>query len=164
MAAQAEVGARVFAVQSADQLEVRAFGTGTYVGDKPCPIKVEFFGGIEALRAKVQEMIEADDGKPVETLFAVEMYDYFAEQGKPPADGKSREDIIAEALAERQRPMEVRVAELADRVVANPCIELDDGGVVWGMECWWGPEENFEAWCAGRPVVTVAPQREEAQS
>ena len=23
----------------------------------------------------------------------------------------------------------------------NPRIELDDGGHVWGCECWWGPEE-----------------------
>lgn len=32
----------------------------------------------------------------------------------------------------------------------NPKITLDDGTVVWGCECWWGPEEavksRIEAW------------------
>ena len=27
----------------------------------------------------------------------------------------------------------------------NPCIELDNGGIVWGCECWWGPEEQIKA-------------------
>jgi hypothetical protein len=25
----------------------------------------------------------------------------------------------------------------------NPKIELDNGKVVWGCECWWGPEEDI---------------------
>ncbi|OQA08597.1 MAG: hypothetical protein BWY67_01473 [Bacteroidetes bacterium ADurb.Bin397] len=24
----------------------------------------------------------------------------------------------------------------------NPKIELDNGKVVWGCQCWWGPEEK----------------------
>lgn len=24
----------------------------------------------------------------------------------------------------------------------NPRIRLDDGSVIWGIECWWGPAEN----------------------
>lgn len=25
----------------------------------------------------------------------------------------------------------------------NPCIKLDSGKYVWGMECWWGEKEKF---------------------
>lgn len=25
----------------------------------------------------------------------------------------------------------------------NPCIVLDDGRVVWGCQCWWGPVEKM---------------------
>lgn len=27
----------------------------------------------------------------------------------------------------------------------NPKITLDNGKVVWGCECWWGPEDNIKA-------------------
>lgn len=27
----------------------------------------------------------------------------------------------------------------------NPRIRLDDGKIVWGCECWWGPEEQLQA-------------------
>lgn len=27
----------------------------------------------------------------------------------------------------------------------NPKIELDNGKVVWGCECWWGPEDKIKA-------------------
>lgn len=40
------------------------------------------------------------------------------------------------------------VAEVASAVAPdrlNPKIKLDSGKVVWGCECWWGPEENIKA-------------------
>lgn len=37
----------------------------------------------------------------------------------------------------------------------NPCIHLDSGDIVWGMQCWWGPEERFEGWVKGRKVELV---------
>lgn len=39
----------------------------------------------------------------------------------------------------------------------NPCIELDGGGVVFGIECWWGPEEKVKAMIGAREVVIVPP-------
>jgi hypothetical protein len=33
------------------------------------------------------------------------------------------------------------VAELTGGLFPNPKIELDNGKVVWGCECWWGPED-----------------------
>lgn len=33
---------------------------------------------------------------------------------------------------------------LARSNVANPCIRLDSGNVVWGCECWWGSEAAIQ--------------------
>ncbi len=44
--------------------------------------------------------------------------------------------------------------------IPNPCIELDDGTIVWGCECWWGPEERIKASIGDRQVVLVKPERE----
>lgn len=32
----------------------------------------------------------------------------------------------------------------------NPKIVLDDGQVVWGAECWWGPESTYAAFRGAR--------------
>ena len=37
----------------------------------------------------------------------------------------------------------------------NPHITLDDGRVVWGCECWWGPEESVKKSIGERTVVIV---------
>jgi hypothetical protein len=39
----------------------------------------------------------------------------------------------------------------------NPKIQLDSGDIVWGCECWWGPQETIEARVAMySEVVTVS--------
>lgn len=38
----------------------------------------------------------------------------------------------------------------------NPCIKLDNGGVVWGYQCWWGSEEKIKAMIGNRTVVEVS--------
>jgi len=45
--------------------------------------------------------------------------------------------------------------------IPNPHITLDDGSVVWGCECWWGPEEKIKAIIGNRKVeiVTMADSR-----
>lgn len=56
--------------------------------------------------------------------------------------------------------------EALDLVVAafnkNPRITLDSGDIVWGCECWWGPEHDLrEAWeRLGQQVVMVTLDRE----
>ena len=57
-----------------------------------------------------------------------------------------------------------------DAGVTNPKIRLDNGDVVWGCECWWGPEEMIrskmtEYEVAGYRVDTVriADARREAR-
>lgn len=42
-----------------------------------------------------------------------------------------------------------------DLEIPNPKIELDSGAVVWGYECWWGPESQVEASIGTRNVVPV---------
>ena len=45
---------------------------------------------------------------------------------------------------------------------ANPKLVLDNGDVVWGCECWWGPEEEIKAERAGLSEVrdiTIADAR-----
>lgn len=37
----------------------------------------------------------------------------------------------------------------------NPCIKLDDGKIVWGFECWWGPETRFNEMVKGRAIINV---------
>jgi hypothetical protein len=37
----------------------------------------------------------------------------------------------------------------------NPKIVLDDGRVVWGQECWWGPEDRVRDSIKDREVVIV---------
>lgn len=38
------------------------------------------------------------------------------------------------------------VAEAVQKAgMTNPKIELDNGSVVWGCECWWGPEEVVQS-------------------
>lgn len=39
--------------------------------------------------------------------------------------------------------------------IPNPKIELDNGKVVFGCECYWGPEEGVKKMIDGRRVVEV---------
>jgi len=37
----------------------------------------------------------------------------------------------------------------------NPRIKLDDGRTVWGYQCWWGPESQYDK-VVGSRKVTIA--------
>lgn len=37
----------------------------------------------------------------------------------------------------------------------NPKIKLDDGGVAWGCECWWGSEEKVKELIGDRKVEQI---------
>ena len=45
----------------------------------------------------------------------------------------------------RPRPRKPTIAERreARSTIEDPKIILDDGEVVWGCECWWGPEAGY---------------------
>jgi hypothetical protein len=40
----------------------------------------------------------------------------------------------------------------------NPCIELDSGKLVYGFQCWWGPEEKIKELLVGKEVTHVEPE------
>lgn len=46
----------------------------------------------------------------------------------------------------------------------NPKIKLDSGKVVWGCECWWGPEEKVKATIGARKVVEVDIEQKRAEA
>ena len=46
----------------------------------------------------------------------------------------------------------------------NPRITLDDGKQVFGFECWWGAEANFENMRKGRAIVKVDIEEERKRS
>jgi len=49
----------------------------------------------------------------------------------------------------------------------NPRIRLDSGEIVWGCECWWGPEEEMRRQLMGYKEivhVTVAEKRKAVAS
>ena len=45
---------------------------------------------------------------------------------------------------------------LHDAKIPNPKIILDDGGVVWGYQCWWGDEEAVLKKVGDREVIMVS--------
>jgi hypothetical protein len=94
-----EIGDRVFAVESADNKEVRLLGFGVYVGDEvpPAPFGILSMGA--TTWEEFDELVAKDDLVPVDL-----------------------------------RPFRK----------TNPKIQLDDGRVVWGYECWWGREDRYE--------------------
>lgn len=40
-----------------------------------------------------------------------------------------------------------------DQGQPNPKIKLEDGTIVWGCECWWGPKDRFDEQRGDRPIV-----------
>lgn len=47
---------------------------------------------------------------------------------------------------------------------SNPKIKLDNGNIVWGYQCWWGPEEVIKRRLEGKKVVNVNPPTEEEEA
>lgn len=37
----------------------------------------------------------------------------------------------------------------------NPKIELDNGNVIWGCQCWWGPETKMAEEMTGLEIVEL---------
>lgn len=151
-----QIGARVFAVRSADDNTINLFGFGTYAGDHPRP-------ATDAETAELAEFaadaVRHADANPLDVTTA---YDHLVADGtltREAADEELR--AAAQRIAEEQaRPIEERAAALTRTMLNNPRVDLDEGGHVWGYECWWGPEERFAEFAKGRTVNTVgAPER-----
>jgi hypothetical protein len=98
------IGARVGAILSADDEEVRLLGYGVYDGEHEPP-----FGPMGATKEEYEE-------------------------------------VISEMKAQGQLPDNWECFK-------NPRIMLDDGRVVWGAQCWWGPESVVRSRIGTRRVV-----------
>ena len=48
-----------------------------------------------------------------------------------------------------------RITGRAMPLVKDHRITLDDGRIVWGIECWWAPEDRVRSEIGGRPVIAV---------
>lgn len=44
--------------------------------------------------------------------------------------------------------------------ITNPTIKLDDGNLVYGCECWWGPEEILDKYPAFE-TISILDRRKE---
>lgn len=150
-----EIGTRVWAVRDATNKTVNAYGFGTYVGDEIMP-------GWDhpAMLARCEQTIRRSDTKP--SIIDPQVY-----YGAKVTAGEMTHDeadaaiarVFAATAAERARPFADRVADLAKACSANPKIELDSGGWVWGAECWWGEadDDTPAAWAKGRRIQIVPP-------
>lgn len=101
---------------------------------------------------RVGAILEADDEKV--RLFG---YGVFAGEEEAPTApfGFTWEEF--ENLAREQWPKRVFEQRKNEGTLRpkNPKIELDDGRVVWGQECWWGPEERIREMIGDREVEMV---------
>lgn len=63
-------------------------------------------------------------------------------------------------------PPEGIIGPFGQVITPNPKIELDTGEVVWGCECWWGPEEMVKERYLkeGVKVVLITPLQYRKQS
>lgn len=145
-------GARVSALRDLDENTLWLYGHGVYVGDRRRP-DVPSDGLLETARA-----LAASIPPPDPALIRDRVEAEFAHLGISPSPAEVDARVVEIVAAETEylaRPADERAAELVDRMLLNPMIELDNGGVVWGYQCWWLPYEQFLRLAESRTVVEV---------
>lgn len=158
------VGSRIAAVRDATEDTIYLFGRGVYAGDFPRPGSGNWSKSYrqmarnvvtESLAEDVQGLRAADDA------FMVKRFNECVEAGT-----KTREEadqdlaeyrrIRAEREAKRAAlSVDEQAVELLTQMDLNPRLDLDGGGTLWGCECWWMPEAEFDAFRGSRRVETV---------
>jgi len=139
---RAPIGARVFALRSADDSTVFLYGHGVYAGMQPEPHwdpDSEFLDG-QTWRESTQEQVRAQMAQPQEE---------YIRDGQP-----TGMDVYGVPMGDT-RTFDQRVEDTLIGIGSNPRIDLDSGGSVWGFFCWWALEDRFESVVAGRDVVVV---------
>ena len=160
-----QTGARVLAISHTEnenpapgeRRKLFIFGEGIYVGDRlrpdaqwPCPTD-EY-----DLIAKV---VTEHDDVPIEEHTFVKFYDASVAANPDIPPKKDRDTMVADLLAERERPLEDRVRSLWESTNSNPCIHLDSGETVWGFQCWWGPlEQAKQRFARSEQVLVPVPE------
>jgi hypothetical protein len=159
-----QVPQSVIAVRNIDDNnKVWSYGVGTYVGDHPRPGSEEPLS--EETIAYYTEIIrDMDENPPLDITSWLAKRVESGEITQEEADEQIQyaADRRAEDLA---TPMIERVERLHRQVSKNPKIELDHGGVVWGYQCWWGPEaEMRDRVYKGRIIEFIDPPGESDSS
>lgn len=156
-------GTRIAAVRSADATTVYLYGRGVYAGDFPRPGPGNW---PESTRQMARGIIEGEDDnvderRAADDAWMVRKLSETVEAGKRTQEEADRElaeyrRIRLEREAHRAAmSVEDQVTELLEQMDLNPRLDLDGGGTVWGCECWWMPEEEFDKLLGGRTVVEV---------
>lgn len=57
-------------------------------------------------------------------------------------------------------PVNMLADAMHTAVQTNPTLLLDNGTKVYGLECWWGPENSVVKWIGKRRVLQVKPRRD----
>lgn len=158
-------GTRVAAIRNTTETTVFLFGRGVYAGDFPRPGSGNWSQETldmarrvveDSLNENVDGLREADDA------FMVRRIAESVEQGKQTreeADQNLAEYRRLRAEREAKRAamtVDEQVTELLEGMDLNPRLDLDGGGTVWGCECWWMPEAEFDKRYAKHSVVMVA--------
>lgn len=148
------LGTRVIAIACVDPvaMTVEFYGNGFYAGEFSRPgyegVPVEGSDEYEDWAA----VIRRSDEQNLSLQWSLDAHLADLQAGEiDQAEYELRCTYAEQAEArERARSMPDRVASAYEGIVRNPRIDLDEGGSVWGFECWWGPEkevsDRYEDW------------------
>lgn len=158
-----EAGSRIAAVRDANDSTVFLYGRGVYAGDFPRPGS----GNWAADQRRIAENVvrgsleHADETRAADDAFMVKRLAETVDAGtktQQDADQALSEYREIRAAREAKRSamtVEEQVVELLHGMDLNPRLDLDGGGTVWGCECWWMPEEEFDSFVGSRAVEVV---------
>lgn len=129
-----ETGVRVMAIMSVGADTAYLFGLGTYIGDFLRP-GWDHPGEL----ARCEAAILRARRRPWNFNVAGHLRRRMAAGELTPAQATAEFRAFQVRRAAREaRPLAEKILELARDMGANPLIQLDAGGFVWGCECWWG--------------------------
>lgn len=154
-----DAGKRVYVVLDRTDTAVRTFGLGTMLGH----YLMRGWDHPQAL-TRAADAIDRADRKPRD------VFDRHAHYERQVAEGKLTREQADEWLEIGRRNLMVRAAmpfwdrarDLARHCGANPLIQLDQGGYVWGAESWWAPVDSDDdprirtQMIGDRQVISVA--------
>lgn len=157
------VGSRIAAVRNATTDTVYLYGRGVYAGDFPRPGSGNW---PEETRQMARRVIEGQTDNTAELRAADDAW-MVRKLAETVEAGKRTQQEADLELAEYRRiraerearraamTVEEQVVELLTAMDLNPRLDLDGGGTVWGCECWWMPEREFDDFLGSRTIVVV---------
>jgi hypothetical protein len=80
-------------------------------------------------------------------------------------EGVYEGDAVPDGTPENPAPGGWMGKMIVEKKTPNPKIKLDNGKIVWGCECWWGPEAMIkeETLRAGLTIIPVDIDEERAK-